>query len=86
MFRIHSQHIDSGSGYHLIELRDERGNRHMMQIAIGHGSCPACGAVYPKDNLGEIDPAAAVTSVSAGLNRSRENMAAYAARHGVRVK
>lgn len=86
MFRVHSQHIDSGSGYHCIELRDEHGNRHLLQIAIGHGSCPACGAVHPKDNLGEIDPKAAVAKVSAALDRSKENMAAYAARHGVRVK
>lgn len=86
VFRIHSQHVDSGSGYHNIELRDERGNRHMLQIAIGHETCPGCGAVYPKNNLDEIDPKAAVDKVSAALNRSKENMAAYAARHGVRVK
>ncbi len=86
MFRIHSQHIDSGSGYHNIELRDEHGNRHMLQIAIGHERCPGCGAVYPKDNLDEIDPKAAVDKVSAALDRSKENIAAYAARHGVRVK
>lgn len=86
MFRVHSQHINGGSGYHNIELRDEHGNRHMLQIAIGHERCLCCGAVYPKDNLGQIDPKAAVDKVSAALDRSKENIAAYAARHGVRVK
>lgn len=86
MFRVHSQHVDTGSGFHVIELRDEHGQRHLVQIAIGHQSCPACGAVYPKDNLEEIDPQAAASQACTALNHSRQSMAAYAAKHGVRVK
>jgi len=48
MFSVHQQYLDLASGFHVIELRDERGNRHMVQLAVGHDACPACGAVHPK--------------------------------------
>lgn len=86
MFRVHNQHVDTASGYHVIEMRDEHGSRHLLQIAIGHQCCPACGAVYPKDNLEEIDPKAATAEVGAALDRSRQNMVSYAAKHGVKLK
>ena len=60
MYSLHQQYLDMASGFHVIELRDERGNRHLIQLAVGHDACPACGAVHPKDNLGSLDPAAAV--------------------------
>lgn len=86
MFRVHSQHVDTTSGFHVIELRDEHGARHLVQIAVGHQSCAACGAVYPKNNLSEIDPRAAVAKITAELDRSLKSMAEYAARHSVRMK
>jgi hypothetical protein len=86
VFRVHSQYIDTASGFHVIEMRDERGSRHLLQIAIGYECCPACGAAYPKDNLGEIDPKAAAAEVGTALDRSRQNMAAYALKHGVKLK
>ena len=60
MYSLHQQYLDLASGFHVIELRDERGHRHLIQLAIGHDACPACGSVHPKDNLGALDPAAAV--------------------------
>ncbi len=51
MYSLHQQYLDIASGFHVIELRDERGNRHLVQLAVGHDACPACGAVHPKDNL-----------------------------------
>jgi hypothetical protein len=86
MFRVHSQHVDTSTGFHVIELRDEHGARHLVQIAVGHQSCAACGAVYPKDDLGEIDPKAAVAKITAELDCSLKNIAEYATRHSVRMK
>lgn len=85
-FQIHSQHVDTAAGFHVIELRDERGNRHLVQIGIGIKSCPGCGAVYPKSNLGEIDPKAIVTEILAKLNRAQDEQKNYAERHGLKVK
>jgi hypothetical protein len=86
MYSLHQQYLDLGAGFHVIELRDERGNRHFIQLAIGHDSCPACGAVHPKDNLGALDPAAAVAHVNHALDTSQQQMLNYAAKHGLRVK
>jgi hypothetical protein len=86
MFSLHQQYLDLGSGFHVIELRDERGNRHLLQLAIGHDACPACGAVHPKDNLGNLDPAAAVREVAQVLNTSQQQMLTYAGKHGLTVR
>lgn len=86
MYSIHTQHVDTASGFHVIELRDERGNRHFVQIALGYDSCPACGEVYPKDNLAEIDPMAMVATINASLNQSRADVLAYAQKHKLKVK
>ncbi len=86
MYRLYTQHVDLASGFHVIELRDERGNRHLLQLAIGHTACPACGAVQPKDNLDDLDPAAAMAQVNEALNTSQRQMLAYAAKHGLAVR
>jgi hypothetical protein len=86
MFSLHQQYLDLASGFHVIELRDERGNRHLLQLAIGHDACPACGAVHPKDNLGNLDPTAAIREVAHALNTSQQQMLTYGARHGLTVK
>jgi hypothetical protein len=86
MFQLHSQHIDMASGFHLIELRDAAGNKHIVQIAVGAEKCPMCGAVYPKDNLGAIDPKAMVATVIDGLQAAQANVHAYSKKHGLKVK
>jgi hypothetical protein len=86
MYSLHQQYLDLASGFHVIELRDERGHRHLIQLAIGHDSCPACGTVHAKDNLGALDPAAAARQISDALNTSQQQMLTYAAKHGLTVK
>ncbi len=86
MYRLHQQYLDLASGFHVIELRDERGNRHLVQLAVGHTACPACGTVQPKDNLDALDPVAAVAQVSEALNTSQRQILAYAAKHGLTVR
>jgi len=83
MYRLHEQYLDVASGFHVIELRDERGNRHLIQLAVGHDGCPACGTVYPKDSLGALDPAAAIARVNEALNTSQQQMLNYAGKHGL---
>ncbi len=86
MYNLHEQYLDLGSGFHVIELRDERGNRHVVQLAVGHDACPACGAVHPKDNLDTLDPAAAVRSVNEALNLSQKQILSYAQKHGLKIR
>jgi hypothetical protein len=86
MYRLSAQHLDLASGFHVIELRDERGNRHLLQLAVGHAACPACGAVQPKDSLGALNPAAAIAQVIEALNTSQRQMLAYAEKHGLAVR
>jgi hypothetical protein len=86
MYSLHQQYLDTASGFHVIELRDERGNRHLVQLAIAHDACPACGSVYPKNNLGALDPAAAIARVNEALNTSQQQMLKYAATHGLTVR
>jgi hypothetical protein len=85
-FHLHQQYLDLASGFHVIELRDERGHQHVLQLGVGHDACPACGAVHLKTNLGELDPAAAIAKHNGALNTSQENMLAYAGKHGLTVK
>ena len=86
MFQVHTQYLDASSGFHVIELRDERGVQHMVQIAVGHEKCYACGAIYPKDAVGAIDPKAAVAKVNAALDQSQQNLLSYASKHGLKVR
>lgn len=86
MYNVHSQHLDLASGFHVIELRDEKGHTHIVQIAVGADSCPACGHAHPKDYLGQIDPKAMVAEVNANLNKSQADMLAYARKHGIPIK
>jgi hypothetical protein len=86
MYSIQSQHLDLASGFHVIVLENERRKRHVLQIAVGAESCPACGAAYAKDNLGRIDPKAAASLAIAELNAAESGMLAYAEKHGLTVR
>ena len=86
MYSLHQQYLDTASGFHVIELRDERGNRHLVQLAVGHEACPACGTVLPKSNLETLDPAAAIAQVQEALNTSQQQMLSYARKHGLTVR
>lgn len=70
---------------HVIELRDGE-KIHLVQIAVGHNSCIACGRVHPKTNLDELDPKAMVAQVVESLNSSHTNMHEYAKKHGIPIK
>jgi hypothetical protein len=85
-YQINSQHLDIASGFHVIHLKNEHGVEHIVQIAVGHDACPACGAVHPKDNLDALDPKAMIAQVNDSINASTAAMMAYAAKHGLTVK
>jgi hypothetical protein len=86
MYSRHRQYLDMASGFHVIELRDEHGNQHVVQLAVGHAICPTCGTVHPKTDLNDLDPEAAVAEVTRALNTSQQQMLAYAAKHGLKLK
>lgn len=86
MYNLHEQYLDLASGFHVIELRNQYGHRHLVQIQLGHDACPACGAVHPKSNLDTLDPVAAVAEVREALNTSQRQLLAYAAKHQLAMK
>ena len=86
MFRLHSQYLDSATGFHVILLKDQLGNQHVVQIAVGADKCPACGVAYPKDSLGALNPQAMIAVVADSLNQSREAQLAYAKKHGLKQR
>ncbi len=79
--------VDKAIGMDIFHLEEDRsGAEHKLQIVIGHDSCPLCGHVVPKDNLGQIDPAAHERAELAALETSHANMDKYIARTGATVK
>lgn len=86
MFHVHTEYLDAASGFHVIELRNEHGARHMVQVAVGHASCPACGSVHLRDEHGQTDPKAMVARAIEALNASERQLAEYAREHRLAVK
>jgi len=85
VFEVTEQYLDTASGFHVIKLRHGK-TEHIVQIAVGHDTCPACGRVAPKDNLGELDPKAMVQGVQDDMNKSLQAQLAYAKKHGIPIR
>ena len=82
-----TEHLDLRTGYHVITLSDpETGHTHKLQIQIGADSCPHCGHVRPKTNLGQIDPKRHIEEELTALTKSHTEQRLYAAKHNVRVR
>lgn len=83
----HKEFLDLRTGFHIVPLHEpDTGAEHMLQIQTGHDSCPHCGGVKPKTNLGEIDAKKIIADHIDALNLSHSNQRAYARRHGVPVR
>jgi hypothetical protein len=86
-WQVVTQHVDKQLGMHIIHLRDAWSKaHHIVQILIGHDSCPLCGHVKPKTNTGELDPRKIVAQEVAALEKVHSNIDSYSKRHGVPVK
>lgn len=84
-YQIHEQYVDLDSGHHVIVLRD--GNtQHSLQIPLSRNSCLACGRLHPVDDLGELDPRALASEEIGKLDKSRDGVRAYAAKHGLAIR
>lgn len=80
------QYVDTRSGMHVVRLlRKCDGHEHILQIFVGHSSCPACGGIRHAAGR-DIDPKAAVDDVIRELAESHAAMLAYADKHGVKVR
>lgn len=83
----HKELLDLRTGMHIIPLHEpDSGAEHKLQIETVHDSCPLCGHVKPKTNLGEIDAKKLITDEIAALNLSHNNQRAYARKHSVPVR
>lgn len=86
MYEVAEEFLDTRSGFHVVRLRrDTDGHEHLVQIAVGHSTCAACGAI--RASVGrDIDPKKAVADVIRELEASHAAMLDYAAKHGVNVR
>lgn len=85
-FQVTSQYFDKASGMHVAKLRNEHDIEHIVQIAVSHDACPACGHVHLKSDTGSLDPRAMIAAVIADLDASHAQMDAYIAQHKLTVK
>jgi hypothetical protein len=86
MYSVQQQYVDAASGFHVIELADERGNKHLVQLALKHAACGACGWVHPRSAAGVVDPVKAVAEVVEALHLQQTLFLDYATRHGLTVR
>ena len=85
-WQMKDQHLDKALGRHYVTLhKPETGAEHHLIVLVGHDSCPACGHVTPKDNVGDLDFKAILKSEMAALEESHAQAHKYAAKHGVPV-
>lgn len=86
MFHVHTEYLDLSSGFHVTELRNDAGVRHLVQIAVNHTCCPTCGAVQPRDEEQKIDPKSMVAKTLEALNSSERQLIEYARKHQLKMK
>lgn len=80
------QHVDKALGRHYIVLHEPgTGAEHHTIIYTGHDSCPTCGHVKPKTNLGEIDLKELLKSEIAALEAAHAQTHAWAQKHNVPI-
>lgn len=80
------ERIDLKTGMHIIPLHcPDSGAEHLLQINIGHGSCPHCGGVEQNKFAETYNPHAEVEAAIAALNESHKRQREYAERHKVKI-
>jgi hypothetical protein len=82
-WQVKEQFIDKALSQHYIKLHDpDSGAEHHLIIHIGPDSCPLCGHVTPKTNLGEIEPQALIKVEIENLEKAKAAAKNYALKHG----
>lgn len=82
-----THHIIKAIGMHIFHMEEPvSGAQHKLQICIGHDSCPLCGHVMPKDNLGKIDPFDYERRELMALELSHANIDTYGKRTHTPIK
>lgn len=80
-------HIDARTGVHHISLHNPHTEgEHLLHIHMGLDGCPTCGRPYPRDGVGQIDPAAIVREALELLESNHAAVMQYAAKHGIALK
>lgn len=86
----HQHHyLDMPTMMHVQHLENTHsGAPHILQISVGHESCPHCGSPHweGKRRAEEIDPKEEFERAIEMLNESHVNQLAYAARHGLPLR
>lgn len=85
-YQIHTQYIDLDSGMHVAEIRNERGHKHIAQVALAKDGCVACGHLHAKDGLNDLEPKVMFAAVIAELDKGERDRLAYARKHNLKVK
>jgi len=79
------EHIDLRTGMHVVHLHnpDTKGE-HILQLNIGHNSCPHCGHVKVQDKLEAFDIHQIVAAEIELLNQNHQAMLDHAERSKVK--
>ena len=87
MWQKKDEFVDLRTGMHVITLTEPiSAAEHKLQIEIGANSCPHCGHITPKTNLGDLDVAGHVAAEIASLRKAHADGQAYAAKHRVKAR
>jgi len=83
----HQETVDLRTKMHVMTLHEpETGAVHKLQIMIGHDSCPHCGHITLKDEVGDTDVAQHVANELESLTQSHAAMMALAKRRKALIR
>lgn len=85
-WQVKSQHVDKALGHHVVILHDPSINAgHVLQIIVGHESCPVCGHVKIAENVNELSPREIIAQEVANLEAAHAQSHEYARKHNIPV-
>lgn len=86
-WQVKAQHLDKRLGMVIVHLHEpESGAEHRLQICVGADSCPLCGHVHIKTNLGQVDARAILARELEQLQADHAQQEAYARKFNIQVR
>lgn len=85
-WQIKQQYVHKGLGHHVVLLHDPASDSdHVLQIIVGHDSCPVCGHVKVAENVTELNPKELINREIAALEEAHGQAHEYATRHRIPI-
>jgi hypothetical protein len=84
--KLDDLYFDAATGHVVAKMSHENGAQHRLQIIGGFDSCPHCGHVVPKNNLGEVDIRAILAAELAAFEKAQADTGAWVRKFNVPLK